>query len=192
MLSRWIEFLRPRSLKLELPRWASVFALLCTAYIVYWNLFMVDKERFPIHPKAAIPGVLMRLDQNWGMFAPGPLDHDGWYVIPGRLRNNSSVDLMRDGAPVETRTRTPREIYTQYPNERWRKYMMNLQTEMFISHRVLYGRYLCRKWNEGRPLNDPRLLMEFDIYFYRRDTVPAGQTPGPYLPFQLHKHSCFK
>jgi hypothetical protein len=190
-LSRWVRFLKPRPLNLSTPKWAQYVAAASLAYILWWNLHTVDEKKFPISPSAAVPGVLLRLDQYWAMFAPAPLDRDGWYVIPGRLRDHTQVDLFRNGAPVDYHVRNHDEIYAQYPNERWRKYFMNLQTDTFIPQRLYYGRYLCRWWNEGRPLDDPKLLLEFDIYFYERTTMPPGERKSGYVAKPLHKHYCF-
>lgn len=193
LLSRFVSFLEPRPLKLTFPKWVSAVALLALIYTVYWNLSVINKERFPLAgTRLAVPGVILRLDQNWGMFAPAPLDRDGWYLIAGRFSDNTTADIFRYGVPVDTRVRTPEEIYEQYPNERWRKFMMNLQDDGFQPFRLYYGRYLCRWWNEGRSLSDPKLLREFDIYFYSRRTPLPGETPGSYTPAPLHKHQCFE
>jgi hypothetical protein len=191
-LSHWTRFLKPKPLDLAFPTMWEMVAAVCLVYVIWWNLHVVNGQAFPIGGRAAIPGILLRLDQNWGMFAPTPLNRDGWFVIPGRLQDHTTVDLFRNGAPVDLHERNHDEIYAQYPNERWRKYFMNLQSDTFIPYRLYYGRYLCRWWNEGRSMDDPKLLIDFDIYFYEHPTMPPGVPKQPYVPKQLHKHYCFE
>jgi hypothetical protein len=65
--------------------------------------------------------VITGLDQLWNMFAPFPAKDDGWYVVPGILRNGMQVDLSRSGKPFGFNE--PNYASLEYTKHRWRKYI---------------------------------------------------------------------
>jgi hypothetical protein len=133
-----------------------------------------------------------RIDQYWDMFSPGPLREDGWYVIEATLKNGEKVDLWRNGAPVSFDRITPQQVAAQYPNERWRKYMMNLYADRYAQFRLYFDRYMCRKWNEGREMSDPRLLDIFNVYYMVHTTQPPGKPEEPHRRVLIAQHYCWK
>ncbi len=170
--------------------WSPTFrhntvAFFCIVYILTWNLGNV-------HAPLATPrfllwfGTLFSLDQQWNMFSP-PLRDDGWYVIPGKLRNGAVVDVFKEGGPVSWEK--PARVSTQYPMERWRKYMMNLYGKKNAPHRLYYGKYLCRNWN-SRHRKDLQLV-EFELIFMRETTLPDYQPPKV-QKMSLWHHWCFE
>ena len=70
------------------------------AYIFIMNLSTVPSLALTLPELVRAPGNMAGLDQVWNMFAPFPAKDDGWYVIPGRLRNGRVVDLFRGGKAV--------------------------------------------------------------------------------------------
>ncbi len=177
---------KPRHFIAVHPGWlANLFAAVSLVFILWWNIGNV-------FPKLAMPkhlhgyGMTLYLDQQWAMFSP-PLTDDGWYVIPGKLRNGKEVDVFTDGGPVKWEK--PRLVAYTYKMERWRKYMMNLWLREHAPYRQYYGRYLCRDWNE-RHKGDEQ-LEQFEIIFMREDTLPDYQYSPPQKVL-LWKHWCFK
>jgi hypothetical protein len=70
----------------------NLLAFFFIFYILCWNLTTATSFTLPEH---TVPlGPFLGLDQYWGMFAPSPSKEDGWYVIPGELRDGQKVDLM--------------------------------------------------------------------------------------------------
>jgi hypothetical protein len=138
-------------------------------------------------------GVAFRVDQIWDMFAPNPLRDDGWYVIDATQKNGKHIDLMRNGRPISYERPSADEIYAQYKNERWRKYMMNLYAAQYQPYRLFYGRYLCREWNQalGKSKNDPDAVDTFQIYFLARTNVEIGVS-APIQHWMLHEHHCWE
>jgi len=165
--------------------WGNTIAFFCLVYIFTWNLGN-------LYPRLATPpflrwfGVLTSIDQKWDMFSP-PLRDDGWYVIPGRLRNGAVVDIFKNGGPVSWEK--PKMVSATYPSERWRKYLMNLYLSSNHGHRLYYGKYLCRDWNERHPKD--LQLMEFEIYFMRETTRPNYEKPQV-EKVSLWRHWCFE
>ncbi len=162
-----------------------LFAAFCLIYILLWNIGN-------IFPKYAMPrqyhvfGILLSLDQKWDMFSP-PLRDDGWYVIPGNLRNGREVDLFRGGADLSWDK--PKLVSSMYHTARWRKYMMNLWLASNREHRLYYGKYLCRDWNTRHTGGE--LLESFEILFIREMTPEPGEIVKPELK-SIWKHWCFE
>jgi hypothetical protein len=179
--------LRGDSTSTRLPIFFQAAALFSLAYIFLWNLRTVDEHNFgKFLPKKFDPfGYVLNLDQTWNMFSPRPLIDDGWFVIPGRLKNGTEVDLFRGGRPVHWEK--PEWIVKEYRNQRQRKYMMNLWKKKYSSHRLYYGRYLCRSWN-AKFEGDER-LKDFKIYFMEEKTLIGGKT-APVRKVMLWRHTC--
>lgn len=125
-------------------------------------------------PEAAVPkpvhwaGILLRVDQSWDMFAPSPIIADGWYVMPGQLKNKREVDVFRGGRAPQLAKPSPREMYHQYPTERWINYLLDLHDPEYDDrNRVAYARYVCREWN-GKKGNTPERLESFRIVYFKR------------------------
>jgi hypothetical protein len=113
------------------------------------------------------------------------LKEDGWYVIEGQLRDGSSVDLFRDGAPVAWEK--PELISALYKSERWRKYMMNLWAEEYAPYRLYYLQYLCRDWN-AEHIGGQRLT-SLKMYFMLKITQPNYE-PVTAKPVLAGKYDC--
>lgn len=189
-LSSWL--LRP--LKWRPYRWhlgviLQMFATFCLVYVIFWNVRALNFNRYVKYFPRYWNGIanVLRIDQYWDMFAPYPLKDDGWYVIPGQLRNGEEVDLFRGGASVSWER--PELISATYPSQRWRKYMMNLWKKKNKDHRLYFGRYLCREWNSRH--KGEETLETFQIYFMLEKTLPPGQ-PTTIQKTKIWDHDCFK
>ena len=131
-------------------------------------------------------GHTLRLDQRWNMFSPGPLTEDGWYVIEGRFADGRVLDLF---SGKELTWDKPKDVANTYPNQRWRKYMMNLWLAENSKYRLPYGQYLCRKWNpKGR---GPEELTGFDMIYMLEVTNPDGTEQVPEKKV-VWNHWCFE
>lgn len=170
----------------KIPAFGRNFIWILLAYAFFWNLGQV-KPDFDIPQNLKPVGLFSGLNQQWNMFSPKPLSDDGWYVIPGRLTDGSEVDLFRDGQPVHWEK--PQWGSRLYPNDRWRKYMMNLWTAANNGHRLYFGKYLCRRWNREAPAG--KKLSSFEIFFMLNPTMPPGQI-SPITKVSVWKHLCFE
>lgn len=140
---------------------------LCTCF--WWNLATVSSD-YRVYEPVRTAAIYLRLDQKWNMFAPYPLKDDGWYVIPGELKDGSRVDLFRGGAPVEWEK--PADVSAEYPGQRWRKYMVNLWKEDYGGQRKYYADWKCRRWNAEH--SGDRRLEIIEMYFMKERTEPDG------------------
>ncbi|MGZ6140591.1 MAG: HTTM domain-containing protein [Myxococcaceae bacterium] len=168
-----------------LPPLVSVLVLGLLATVLVWNIAGLFPGRLVRGDRLERFIWTLRLEQSWRMFAPYPLTDDGWYVLPGRLRNGREVDVLTGEAPTWSK---PAEVSAMYPNDRWRKYMMNLWSRNNADHRVYLARYLCREWNAGRSPSEQ--LVTFDMTFMLEPTVEPGRVPTV-RKVALWEHRCF-
>ena len=180
--------------------------------VVNWNLSTMRKQ-FPKAPVVPTEvrwiGHLLRLDQNWNMFAPYPLKDDGWYVIPGQLFDGTMVDLWGGGEPhwvpvdttdghtpllhptddsLELDRTQPELVSGMYPSQRWRKYMRNIWMKKYKALRLYYGKHLCRQWNDTHTGGER--LKKFRIV-YMKDLTPSPGKSTIVKPVQIWSHNCF-
>jgi predicted DCC family thiol-disulfide oxidoreductase YuxK len=186
-LSRWTEWIKPHPVNMRTPVIVNVFALLLIVYIYIWNLSSIT--RIALQPWQDSIGLTLAVDQKWNMFAPNPLTYDGWYVVNGRLQDGEQVNVIHPNQRVSFVP--PASIADEYPNERWRKYLMNLSLPDNTQYRLYYGRYLCRTWNDGRALQDAHALISFDIYFMAHQNS-IDHPPVGFSRDLLWHHECFK
>ena len=134
------------------------------------------------------PFSLLRIDQLWNMFAPHPLKSDGWMVIPARLANGRELDLLHpERAPDFSK---PQHYSQTHENIRWHTYRGRIWEAEYASHRLHFGRWLCREWNRDKFENRDERLMTFKISYVVETTPPPG---GEFKTEQqvLWRHECF-
>lgn len=151
----------------------SFFVAALLLYVFVWNSATVPGSGVKISEPYQSIGVLLGLEQSWSMFAPSPLKHDGWYVIPGKLKNGQQVDLFRDGEEITWAK--PTLVSATYKNFRWQKYIMNLLRPDYQKYRLYYAQYLCRDWN-SRHTTDHKLdelqMFSFSSSLCRMMSIP--------------------
>ncbi len=203
-------FIGPASSMVFLPTWfwdkwgrekstekvTSSFHPVTSLIVVYffvaalmWNWVSFPGQKWSLPEFIRVSNLYTRLDQYWSMFAPYPLKDDGWFVIRGTLVDGAVVDVYnkKDGEPSFDK---PEYVYRIYPNDRWRKYLMNLWNRDNADYRLHYGRYLCRDWNT-RAIPEEKKLNEFEIFYMREDSVPPGQEQKV-EKVRIWHHGCFK
>lgn len=174
------------------PPWkASWFSNLLASgfllYIVLWNISTLGVSQPPFSPPPFIISSLFGVDQTWDMFAPYPLTADGWYVIPGKLKDGTEIDVFTNGKPINWKK--PPSLSAVYPNDRWRSYLMNLYIEEEGEmHLPWYAQYLCRNWN--RHHSEDKQLLSLDIYYMVKENSIENPN-NPYEKVHLWHHECF-
>jgi hypothetical protein len=184
--SRETRFFDYRPLPVRLPLFANVLAGVAIVVVLWWNVATVYPGRVIVPEPFRGLALTLGWDQMWNMFSI-PLRDDGWYVIPGKLKNGQVVDVYTE-KPYVTYAK-PRLVSYTYKNQRWQKYMMNLLSPNSGEQRLRYGQYLCRNWNAHHQGDEQ--LQEFQLVFVREYTLP-NYTTAPPLPLTLSQHSCFK
>lgn len=156
-------------------------------YIFFWNISTLGISWPLLSPPPLIISSLFGVDQTWDMFAPTPLRMDGWYVIPGQLKDGTEVNIFANGRAVNWQK--PASLAAVYPNDRWRSYLMNLVIEEEGEmHIPLYADYLCEQWNNNH--SSDKQLLSFDIYFMSRENSLENPS-APYQKVHLWHQECF-
>jgi hypothetical protein len=166
----------PARQEIERPAWwVQGLAVVLVVYMFLCNVRSLNPEFYGRFLPAPLDwlGRSFALNQMWGMFTPSPGENSGWYVIRGTLRDGSVVNLFHEDEPA-TWDR-PAWVSATYPNEHWRKYLMNLGLSAYQRNRSLYARYLCRSWN-ARHEGEKRLEY-VEIYFVLERTPPDFAPP---------------
>ena len=140
------------------PRWQDRVALALIAYVLLWNVRGLDGDigsagsiRAWFPPGFTIPGVALRLDQAWGVFAPDVSPYTRFVAVRGETAGGRSVDLLRGEPYAPERMRLPTGRYTR---ERWGAYWRNLRSSSARRDpfRERAAVYLAGHWNaRGRP-----------------------------------------
>ncbi len=154
----------------------NALAVFFLVYVFLWNLRTVHFQECSKFFPEQVNFIAYRfgLDQMWGMFSPGPLREDGWYVVQGKLKNGTKVDVVK-GGPVSWEK--PELVSAIYENERWRKYLMNLCQKQHAAYRPYYAQYLLHQWNCLHGAD--KQLQGIEIYFMLKVTLPNYEVSRP-------------
>jgi hypothetical protein len=170
--------------KLKFRWWVEGLAIFFFVCVLIYNLaaFM---PMLAVSRLFEFPTVLVRLDQYWNMFAPSPSREDGWYVIEGQLDDGSKIDAFRDTKGISYEK--PASADGFYPDERWRKYMMNIWLRNFVRFRQPFAGYLCWNWNKDHSGGDHMIGLR--VYFMLETTPPPGE-PVSVQKLDLLDYAC--
>lgn len=120
-----------------------------TVFTFDWNFSNLSFINSKISENFRFIGYSLRLDQNWGMFAPGVFKDDGWYVVEGITNENEHVNMLKPEQPLSYAK--PLHVVDMFKSDRWRKYSENF---IFSENEFMRG-YFCnytkRIWNEQHP-----------------------------------------
>jgi hypothetical protein len=182
---RWFPF-APNEYRLGPALSITVGALL--VYCLLWNVDALARGPALLSPWLRPVANVLRVDQRWNMFSR-PIREDGWFVYDGKLQSGEPIDVRtgKIGAPSYER---PKLLSDEFPDERWQKYLMNLQISTYEKHRLLYGRYLCRKTNLARP--EGKKLESFDLVFVMEQLTGEGVGRSGPTRQVLWRHKCFE
>lgn len=91
------------------------------------------------------------------MFAPDPLDTDGWYLMVGTTESGREVDAFYGGNLSWDR---PPDLADTFPTARWRKYLGNV---MWHEEPIREGfvAYLCDRWERRHESRLDRIGLYF-------------------------------
>lgn len=138
-----------------------------TVYVFAWNAGNLSFNPYKLADEIRFVGHLFRLDQNWGMFAPGVFKDDGWYVMEGTTKDNRKIDLFHPTDSISYKK--PANITAMFKNDRWRKYSENF---IFISNDFMRGyfcNYYIRKWNKEHP---DKPVTNLSVIYFTELTAP--------------------
>jgi hypothetical protein len=156
----------------------AISSTFCTALIVVSlliNLSTTSWFPYELRDEFAYPSNALRLNQYWGMFSPGVLQKDGWFVLHGQDSLGRQWDIRRNEDHVDYSK--PESIVSMYKNDRWRKLAENMQNDRYSFLRPLYCRYMLRNWNEDHP---EKQLSSLSVYFMEKMNLPDYHSTEPH------------
>ncbi len=194
---RMVAHNRPMTCSVDMPdkpikkqnkRIKNIFIIVMLGFVVVWNISSLPSYSRYKKPKFIEKSLLIfRLDQKWNMFAPYPTTEDGFFVMPGVLRDGSSVDIYSGSTNISYLK--PQNMAWIYQNQRWQKYLMNLWLKDFSNYRLGYGQYLCREWN-AHNIHEKN-LMTFEILYILEETDINTLKESEPVPVSIWQHQCF-
>lgn len=137
-------------------------------FVFDWNFSNLSFVKSKLSDNLRFIGYGLRLNQNWGMFAPSVFKEDGWYILKATpVDGKEDFDLLN---PDSTLTfKKPKNITSMYKNDRWRKYS---EVSIFTDHAFLRG-YFCnytkRIWNEK---NTHKPVKSIEIIYMKEFSLP--------------------
>jgi hypothetical protein len=122
-------------------------------------------------------------EQSWRMFAPEPLQNDGWFVVPGELEDGTRADILQE--EEELRWNGANRIDQMYPSHRWRKYLSNVRGASNENHRSYVANYLCESWNR----NHDTKVESLTIWYVSQPSQPY-ENSEPTHEIHLQDYDC--
>lgn len=149
----------------------SLIAAFSLFYMLLWNLYSAGSFEYFEKPRYNWIGHTFRLDQHWGMFAPGVFKDDGYFIFQGKTESGKEIDILRDGKDIEyKRLEGATGVFKE---DRWRKYSENL---LFIHNagiRPYYCNFLMKNWNND---HHDQKIEKLNIIYVKQRSMPDYQT----------------
>jgi hypothetical protein len=127
----------------------TAILIFLTLFVFDWNFSNISFVSKKLSDHLRFIGYGLRLDQNWGMFAPGVFKQDGWYILEATNKQQKHFNLLQPNENLNYKK--PASIVSMFKNDRWRKYSENF---IFAENEVVRGyfcSYCARVWNEKHP-----------------------------------------
>ncbi|MEO0411178.1 MAG: HTTM domain-containing protein [Pseudomonadota bacterium] len=176
-----------RSLALQVPHFVSAIVTALAAFVFLWNVDQDPRSGLQLPTSAQYIAKLLRINQNWAMFAPFPVKREGWYGFEGTLKNGLHMDLWT-GKPGYPPSGDPDDLRAWNKDYRWRKYLARLHLKANARQRGNLARYWCRQeWLDANGAIQP--LASIKMTYYTRTTQPDGR-PDTYTTFSLYTGKC--
>lgn len=139
-------------------RWSTAVAAVLVAYAAHGTAYAA-KHQGNVDGAVYEPLMMLRLNANWGMFAPNPPSDSGWFVFVAKQRNGLEIDPWRDGQAVDWEK--PERPAATYKTQRWRKFLDNIINPRHAVVRPYFLRWLCNDWNQRHESMDQIRHVEF-------------------------------
>ncbi len=170
----WVPPTRPHA---PIPnRSTACFVLVFMVLSALWNINSYLYGRNEIPEKIRVASNILRVDQYWALFAPGPSRHGGWIDIEGVLADGSRVDLLRGrGSPTFQRPRSS----TIYPTQRWKRLYVvasGARGEFLLPY---LARHHFEQWDRYRPERADE-LRKVRMYWSTQATLPNFEDAPPH------------
>lgn len=126
------------------------------------------------------PGILrasrwLTNTQHWGVFAGPGLENGGWFAIKVTTSQGETFDAWQSDRPFQERK--PVLVSATFPDDRWRKWMMNLPGAPENSpFRERFAAWCLEQWNRRHPESPAQRV---EVYQVLEVTSPDGTAQPP-------------
>ena len=146
------------------PLQAALFLLLLS--LIYLNLLtntaLEKRESMPTYRVMRTLGI----HYGWGMFTQMTRQRDGWFQVVGIRSDGQSLDLETRSEPSKLE---PILGSARFPNQRWRRYLLNLLEPRYQDHRQSYLRHVYGEYKAKYPEES---FAEVHLVFMDQPTLP--------------------
>lgn len=167
----------------------TVVLALAMLGVVWWNLDSLADYGNSVAPMPRPLRSLMwysGLWQYWDLFAPLPLQIDGWTTIPAVFEDGTVLDLRTGQPPSDAQQRILFGAWVRF--EKFEDYVFDDAPEAIL---LAWGRAYCREYNVYQARPEGQRLATLEIHFrYRRSHAP-GAPPNEYREVTLWRHWCY-
>ena len=176
LLPRFSSGLPRDQLRVELPAGRSALLL----GVCLLNL-AVNFESLGKGKQVFVPPSILRVAslfaglQNFGVFAGPGLEQDGWFAIQVHARDGKDYDAWRGDRPWDSNR--PELVSATFPDDRWRKYLMNLPgLPQESPYRRGFAEWAKGEWNSRHPMNQATAVRVWQAVVR---TSPSGGASEP-------------
>lgn len=174
-LNYFISWKRPTYIHSQLYiKIKTAFLIFLTFFVFDWNFSNISIVNKKLSDDLRFIGYGLRLDQNWGMFAPGVFKQDGWYILEAENKNHELFDLLKPGEKLSYQK--PVSIVNMFKNDRWRKYSENFIFPENEFMRGYFCSYYSNLWNKRYPQNQ---IISLRIVYMEEMTLPDYKYSHP-------------
>jgi hypothetical protein len=118
----------------------TCLGLVLITYVFAWNLSTLT--RWGNAQSWQWPGYILRMDQDWGFFAPRPYKSDGWWIFRGHTKTGATINAWNNEDFSEQR---PQNFFSYYGGAHWIAYLILSLDPKNSAHHSLLLDFLCRK-----------------------------------------------
>lgn len=183
--SQWLPF---RSVRTRPTLAGSLVAALFFYVVTAFNIHELPNFRGNMPEHVNHFARAARIDQRWDMFAPYPLTHSSYVLIPAKLRNGEEFDLYTLTSS-DPDWQAPERFYPLFDGYRWRKYLGRVDSHSNNVVRQSLGHYLCRSWN-SQPRDRETQLATLEVHFVKLHTNTTG-APKKQTRRMVWRHWCY-
>ena len=170
-----ISWKKPVEIKSKWFQKIKTASLIFLVFFVFdWNFSNLGFVKSKLSDNLRFIGYSLRLDQNWGMFAPNVFKDDGWFILEGITDDEKHFDLLHPDQQLSFAK--PDNIVAMFANDRWRKYSENYIFNDNAFMRGYYANYYKRIWNEQNP---GRQIKSLRVIYMEELTLPDYQFSKP-------------
>lgn len=149
----------------------NYFVIFVAIFCLMMNLGSVKKFPYALDSDIVYYGKALRLEQNWGMFAPYILKDDGWFVYSALRNDRKYIDIKNNTDTVSFNK--PKYPVCEFESDRWRKFQENYTFNNNNYMRPFYCKYLLNKWNKEHPNEH---ILDLTIFFMKETSLPDYKT----------------